>query len=71
MAANDRQVAGIHYINQTIQTWDFITANKLPFLEGSIIKYIVRFREKGGITDLEKAAHYLEKLIEVEKGKMV
>lgn len=67
--ANDRQVGGSHYKEQAIQPWDFITANELPFLEGSVIKYVARHRQKGGVEDLEKAKHFLEKLIEVEKEK--
>lgn len=67
--ANSRQVGGTHYKDQAIQPWDFIVANDLPFLEGSVIKYVARHRQKGGVEDLEKAKHFLEKLIEVEKGK--
>jgi hypothetical protein len=35
------------------------------FLRGNVIKYIARYPEKGGIEDLRKARHYLDKLIEV------
>ena len=44
-------------------------ANDLGFLEGSIIKYVTRYKEKNGVNDLKKAAHFLEKLIEVQSGK--
>lgn len=66
MTANSRQVSGEHYKLRTIQPWDFIAANKLDFFQGNIVKYITRWREKGGIDDLRKAMHYLEKYIEVE-----
>ena len=49
-----------------IQPWDFIAANNLGWFEGSIIAYVARWREKGGIEDLRKSIHFLEKLIEVE-----
>jgi hypothetical protein len=52
-----------------MQPWDFIIENQLPFCEGNIIKYICRYKSKGGIDDLEKAKHYLEKLIEIEGRK--
>lgn len=65
VTANDRQVAGEHYKRQAIQPWDFIVSNEIPFLEGNAIKYIVRWREKGGLDDIRKAMHYLEKLVEV------
>lgn len=67
--ANDSQVAGEHYANATIQCWDYITSNDLGFLEGNIIKYVTRHKKKNGIQDLQKAQHYLQKLIEVESAK--
>ena len=65
MSANDRQCGGSHY-SKSIQVWDFITANEIPYLEGNVIKYVSRWRDKGGVEDLRKAKHYLEKLIELE-----
>ncbi len=65
MSANDQQVAGDHYKKQ-IQPWDYIAANKLDYFEGNIIKYVSRWRTKGGVEDLRKARHYLDKLIELE-----
>ena len=67
--ANKMQVGGSHYILKSIQPWDAIVAWNCSFLDGNVIKYVVRFREKGGIDDLLKARHYLEKLIEVEGKK--
>ena len=63
--ANARQVGGGHYKGKAIQPWDFIASNKLGYLEGNIIKYVSRWQDKGGIEDLRKARHYLDKLIEV------
>ena len=65
MSANDTQVAGTHYKAKPIQPWDYIIANGLGYLEGNIVKYISRWRDKGGIDDLRKVMHYTEKLIEV------
>ena len=42
----------------------------IPFAEGSVIKYVTRWRDKGGIADLEKAKHFLELLIELETKKV-
>lgn len=69
MSANDRQINGDHY-RGAIQTWDYIVANDLGFLEGNIVKYVTRFRKKNGVQDLEKARHYLDKLIEVENDRL-
>ena len=65
--ANDIQVAGNHYLKYgTVQPWDTWFAWKLNPFQAMILKYIVRYRDKNGIEDLEKAKHYLEKLIEEE-----
>lgn len=64
MSVNDEQVGGEHY-QKPIQPWDYITLNRLGYLEGNIIKYVTRYKEKNGLQDLYKAKHYLEKLIEV------
>lgn len=68
MKANDRQVAGDHY-DKPIQVWDFITANKIDYLRGNIIKYLCR--DKNILEDLAKAEHYLVKLREVERERHV
>jgi hypothetical protein len=64
--ANSYQINGTHYRNKEIQPWDFIAANGIGFFEGSAIKYLTRWKEKGGIDDLKKARHYIDKLIEIE-----
>jgi hypothetical protein len=66
MSANNHQVGGDHYARNSIQPWDYIVANELGYLEGNIVKYITRWRHKGGVDDLKKVIHYAEKLIEVE-----
>ena len=65
MSANDSQVGGSHYKDNAIQPWDYIVANNLGYLEGNVVKYITRWRQKGGVDDLRKVVHYAEKLIEV------
>ena len=60
------QVAGSHYKNLKIQPIEYIHANGIPFAEGCVIKYVTRWRDKGGIGDLEKAKHFIELLIELE-----
>ena len=65
LTANDVQVAGTHYKSKAIQPWDYIVGNDLGYLEGNIVKYVSRWKDKGGIDDLKKARHYLDKLIEV------
>lgn len=67
--ANDKQIAGTHYKSLAVQPWDFIDGNNIPFLEGSAIKYLSRWRDKGGVQDLHKAIHFIEKRIELENAK--
>ena len=52
-----------HYRQGAIEPWDFITSQGMNFLEGNIVKYVTRYKAKGGIADLLKAKTYLEKLI--------
>ena len=68
--ANSIQHGGTHYKSRAIQPWDYVAANGLGFFEGNAIKYITRWRDKGGIEDLKKAQHYLAKLIEVESDAL-
>ena len=71
MSALERQVSGEHYKSLKIQPIEFIHANGIPFAEGSVIKYVTRWRDKGGISDLEKAKHFLEILIELERKVVI
>ena len=64
-----KQVSGDHYKNMAIQPIEFIHANGIPFAEGCAIKYLTRWRSKGGVADLEKAKHFIELLIELESRK--
>lgn len=66
--ALDIQVAGSHYKEMKIQPVEYIHANNIGYLEGNVIKYVSRWRAKNGIVDLEKARHYLDLLIELEKS---
>ena len=66
-SALDKQIGGEHYKNDfKIQPIEFITANKLSFIQGSIIKYICRYDKKNGKKDIDKAIHYCELLKELK-----
>ena len=59
----DRQIGGSHYKQHSIQPWDIIDEYGLGFYEGNVLKYLLR--DKGNKReDLEKAVHYLEKVLE-------
>ena len=66
--ASKRQIGGDHY-QKSIQPWDYMEAIMSEeafkgYIWGNVIKYISRWEDKGGRQDLEKAKHYLEKLLE-------
>jgi hypothetical protein len=65
-SALDKQESGTHYKDKGIQPIVYIHANNLGFCEGNVVKYVTRWRDKGGEADLRKAIHYLELLIQLE-----
>ena len=67
--ANAYQVAGNHYKQFTHETWDVIMDWGLGYLDGNAVKYLSRWRHKGGVEDLKKARHYIDKLIETEEAR--
>jgi hypothetical protein len=67
-SALDVQVGGAHYKEMSIQPVEYVLANRLGFCEGNVVKYVSRWKEKGGVEDLKKARHYLDLLIEHESG---
>ena len=69
MSALQTQVSGNHYKDMKIQPVEFIHANGIPFIEGSVIKYVSRWRNKNGVDDLKKARHFIDLLIELEGKK--
>ena len=71
--ANERQVGGDHYRKVPgEQHWDRLVRLKglekaRAYFTGNITAYVERYEEKNGIQDLQKARHYLDKLIELEE----
>ena len=68
-----RQVGGDHYKNMSIQPWSamesWMTKEQfVGFLQGNAIKYLARCSARGGVTDVKKARHYIDKMIEVADG---
>ena len=68
--ALDTQIGGNHYRNFEIQPIEFIHKNNLSYIQGNVIKYVCRYRDKNGLEDLKKARHYIDILIELENGKV-
>ena len=65
--ALNTQVGGDHYKKLKIQPVEYIYVNNIGYMEGNIIKYVTRWRDKNGIADLLKARHYIDLLLELEE----
>jgi len=63
------QVGGDHYKNLIIQPVEYIIANNLSYLQGSVIKYVTRYQNKNGVEDLKKAKHFIDMMIQEEEDK--
>jgi hypothetical protein len=55
-----------HYNAGSMEVIDAIEGLKLGFHAGNVVKYVARYKHKGGVEDLKKARWYLERLIENE-----
>lgn len=69
LPAIQRQEGGAHYKNMAIQPVEYIYANGIGYMEGSVIKYVSRWKAKNGVEDLKKARHFIDLLIELEGPK--
>lgn len=68
--AQQEAIDPTHYNTHAIQPIEYIMANNLPFCEGNVVKYISRWREKNGVSDLRKCRQYIDFLIkQEEEGK--
>lgn len=68
--ANKRQVGATHYkTNHGLEHWDLVEMFGWDYFQAQIIRYVMRCHNKNGIEDLEKAAHYIEKYVEVLKAR--
>lgn len=66
VGANAVQVGGSHYkTNHGLQHWDMVNMFNLDYFQGQITKYVFRWKSKNGLQDLQKAAHFLQKYMEL------
>ena len=64
--AFDTQIDGNHYIKLAIQPMEYSFKNNLNCLQHTIVKYVTRYKDKGGLADLQKARHCIDMLIQLE-----
>lgn len=55
-----------HYTFGTIEVIEVIDGLNLDYYQGNIVKYVARYKHKGGVDDLKKARWYLNRLIQIE-----
>lgn len=60
-----KQIDGRHYTDMAIQPWELIERNRLDYFEGAAAKYLLRWKTKDGVIDIDKAIHYLERIKEL------
>lgn len=58
-----------YYHKGKTDTIQFAIENELDFLQGNVVKYVVRYKEKNGMEDLNKAMEYLKRIIQNEEVK--
>lgn len=76
MNPESTQVGGTHYLDKAIQPWQAMESwmsreQFAGFLRGNAIKYLARCDDKGGVEDLQKARHYLDRLIKLNSAQPV
>jgi hypothetical protein len=62
------QIGGQHYklqMDDSQQHWNLAVAHNWDYFQAQIIKYVMRWKDKGGIEDLKKAEHFLLKYLDV------
>lgn len=72
--ARAQQVGGTHYLDMDIEPWDVVDTwpleQQIGFYRASALKYIMRLGSKDeDLQEAKKAAHYVQKLIEVLTGE--
>ena len=62
----DKQEGGSHYKDCKIQPIEYITANNLDFMQGNIVKYATRHKNKNGAEDIRKIKHYCDLILKLQ-----
>jgi hypothetical protein len=52
-----------------MDTFTFLILNNVPFAEASVVKYVTRWREQGGVEELRKARQMVDMIIEMELNR--
>ena len=63
------QIGGTHYKTLAIQPIEYIEKNNLDYLQGNVVKYVTRHKDKNGAEDIRKAIHYCELILSMQYGE--
>ena len=62
------QHGGSHYKGMQIEPVTIIHENNLDFFQGTVLRYIMRHKLKGGAVDVKKAIHFCQMICEFQYG---
>ena len=49
------------YMQNKIESWDFTLRSLFPHTIATVVEYVIRYKHKGGLQDLEKAINWAKK----------
>jgi len=52
-----------------MEPFTFFMLNDVPFAEATVCKYILRWRKKNGVQDLEKAKRVIDMMIDLHRNR--
>lgn len=52
------------YMQNKIESWDFTLRSLFPHTIATVVEYVIRYKHKGGLQDLEKAINWAKKVSE-------
>ena len=52
------------YMQNKIESWDFTLYSLFPHTIATVVEYVIRYKHKGGLQDLEKAINWSKKASE-------
>ena len=55
------------YMQNKIESWDFTLRSLFPHTIATVVEYVIRYKHKGGLQDLEKAINWAKKASESYK----
>lgn len=64
----NKEVGGTHYKNMKMQPIELIVKANLNFIQGCIVKYVTRYKNKNGKEDIEKAIHNAQLAIDLHSN---